>query len=120
MNKKEYILIAGLLILGLLSYFFMYNIEPGAMVKIEVSQKLYGTYALNKDQEILVKDSKGVILCTSEIKDGSIRVKSSTCTDKICIKEGEISSSGQTIICLPNQVVITVINEKEQIDGVLK
>lgn len=30
------------------------------------------------------------------------------CKDKICIKHGEINVAGQSIVCLPNKISITV------------
>ncbi|MDD2371418.1 MAG: NusG domain II-containing protein [Firmicutes bacterium] len=119
-NKKEILIVIGLLILALTSYLFINNQNPGAKVKIEVNQRLYGTYDLNKTQEILVRDNGGNILLRSLIINGKIHVISSTCKDKICVHQGEISLSGQTIVCLPNKVVITIINDADKIDGVLK
>jgi len=119
-NKREIIIIIALLILAFASYFIINNKGPGAKAQIEVAQNLYGTYDLSKDQDIIIKDSKGQIIMTAKISNGTIRVITSTCRDKICIKEGAIDLSGQTIVCLPNKVVITVINDNNQIDGVLK
>ena len=43
------------------------------------------------------------------------------CKDKICKNHKEISKSNESIICLPNEVEITVISDKsEDIDGVAK
>ena len=54
-----------------------------------------------------------------EIKDGAVRVVSSPCPEKICIKTGRISKPGQWIACLPNRVFISIRGRKsEQPDAI--
>lgn len=54
-----------------------------------------------------------------EIADGAVRVISSPCPEKICIKTGRISKPGQWIACLPNRVFISIRGRKsEQPDAI--
>jgi hypothetical protein len=54
-----------------------------------------------------------------EIKDGAVRVISSPCPEKICIKTGRISKPGQWIACLPNRVFISIRGRRsEQPDAI--
>ena len=48
---------------------------------------------------------------TIEILNYHVRVKESSCPNKVCVKQGFISSMGQQIICVPNGIVIQI--EKE-------
>ena len=43
-----------------------------------------------------------------EIKDGKARLTNASCPDKLCVNMGYISKNGQSIICLPNKVVIEI------------
>lgn len=43
-----------------------------------------------------------------EVGDGKIRVIDADCPDKIDVKQGYISNIGETIICLPNKMVIEI------------
>lgn len=53
------------------------------------------------------------------IEEGSARVVSSPCAEKICIKTGRISKPGQWIACLPNRVFISIRGRKgEQPDAI--
>ncbi len=58
---------------------------------------------------------------TLEVSDKKIRVSDSDCPDKVCVKTGFISSSKQTIVCLPNRISVRIINENndDNIDIVL-
>lgn len=57
------------------------------------------------------------------IMNGGVSVEDADCPDKICLKQGFINKSGQSIICLPHKLVIEIIgNTKEEksseIDGI--
>lgn len=45
---------------------------------------------------------------TIEITEGKIRIKSATCSDQVCVRTGFIQRAGQTIVCLPHQLVIEI------------
>lgn len=59
---------------------------------------------------------------TVELSDGRIQIKSATCNDQVCVRTGFINRAGQTIICLPHQLVIEIQNvgddslESDQVD----
>ncbi len=45
---------------------------------------------------------------TIEVKNGSVRVLHSDCPHKICVHTGRINSSAQTIVCIPNRILIEI------------
>ena len=45
-----------------------------------------------------------------------VHVIDADCRDRLCIKRGSIKYPGQTIICLPNRLVIKIIGEEKQLD----
>lgn len=42
------------------------------------------------------------------LETGRVRVIESTCPDKVCVRSGWISRSGQAIVCLPNRIVVRI------------
>lgn len=44
-----------------------------------------------------------------ECRGGYVWVRESCCRNKVCVKYGKIKTVGQTIVCLPNQVVIRIV-----------
>lgn len=119
-NKREAIIIFTLLFIALAGFLFTRVSSKGSKVQIEVAQKIYGTYNLSIDQTIQIFDEQGHFLLNCEIKNSTIKVLTSECPDKICIDEGTKGQAGQTIVCLPNKVVIRIINDDSNIDGVLQ
>jgi len=45
-----------------------------------------------------------------EVTGGRVRMLDSACPDKLCVKTGWISSTGESIVCLPNRVVIEIVS----------
>ena len=42
------------------------------------------------------------------IQDGCARIEEADCPDKLCVKQGTVSKSGESLVCLPNRVVVAV------------
>lgn len=68
------------------------------------------TYPLSTDRTVTV--SSGNITLTVEIRDGRARVSDSDCPDKICQRTGWISRKGETVICAPAAVRLTITDPK--------
>ena len=45
---------------------------------------------------------------TVEIKDGKVSVSEASCKNQICVKHSSISHSGESIVCLPNRLVVRI------------
>ena len=91
----------------------------GSNIKITVDGKEYGTYSLFQEQTITI--GEGETLNIIEIKGGKAYMKDASCPDKLCMDQNEISFDKESIICLPNKVVITVISDVESdLDGVIR
>ena len=52
-------------------------------------------------------ESRGYTL-TVEEKDGAVSVASSDCPNQDCVHSGAISRAGQSIVCLPARVAVTL------------
>lgn len=45
---------------------------------------------------------------TVVIKNGAVYMESASCKNQICVATGKISKKGETIVCLPNKVVVEI------------
>ena len=66
-----------------------------------------GEYPLSQDIDLVI-ESPGRGTNHLVIQDGKATVTEASCPDKICVRQGPASESGQTIVCLPNRVVVTI------------
>lgn len=112
-RRNDVIFIAVILLVAMAAmiYLFVFRKE-GNVVKVTVDGKLYGTYSLsdniNKD---IIAGEDGTSLNRLVISDGKAYMEYATCPDGICVDHRPIFRDGESIVCLPNRVVITVITE---------
>ena len=108
---KVLLILAGLGVV-FLGVYFLYPREQASLVMISVDGETVGTYDLNVNQTIpiFVKGQETNVL---EISRGQAFMKEADCPDHLCMKQGEISHKGETIVCLPNRVVIEVESNQD-------
>ncbi|MCR4594559.1 MAG: NusG domain II-containing protein [Clostridiales bacterium] len=46
-------------------------------------------------------------------ENGEIYVKDSSCPDKVCVRTGHISKTGESAVCVPNRVSVTITGGKK-------
>ena len=98
------ILVAVIAVAGACLYLFH---DEGDTVTVSVDGKVIATYPLDVDRvEEIRTDGDG--LNRLVIKDGKAWVETASCPDGICAAHKPIYREGESIVCLPNKVVITV------------
>lgn len=112
-----------LLIAGAVGLFMFFFKDSGSCVSVEVNGEEVMSLPLNKDTsiEICPENSEDDFTNTLTVKDGKAFMSYANCPDQICVNRGEISYEGETIVCLPHKVVITVSKgEKSETDAAAK
>ena len=112
-------LIAALLLLSFASLGGMRLADfSGTHVAVSVDGRRMLELPLGRDARTLVRGplgETGII-----IEDGTARIGSSPCPDGLCMHMGRIRHTGETLICVPNRVFVTVRGGRDgvQFDGV--
>lgn len=120
LKKGDIVLIICVFCIAALIFCAVYFLSPqGYTVKIEVDSENVAAFSLNENRTYTVKKD-GKVTNVVEIKDKKVSVTAADCPDKICVKHREISKSGESIICLPNRVVVSIEGENEEVDGVAR
>lgn len=106
-HRFDFALGAALLVVALCLFLVVGKLEKtGGTVTVKMNDDVIGVYSLSVDGEYPITSFYGSN--TLVIKDGKAWVKDSSCPDHICENTGKISKLGETIICLPNTVFITI------------
>ena len=108
-TKKKYrldiIIIAAILLVSLsLLLIVTLSKEEGSVVVVEIDGTTVATYPLDKNAEYSLNGGSNVLV----IEDGVAYMSYSNCPDHTCEKTGKIRYVGQTIICLPNKIAVTI------------
>lgn len=115
-RKGDMILIVVILALAAAAYFGikfyqrMSTKEPVAVVTVDGDE--YGRFPLDQDvkEKIELPDGAYNILM---VKDGAADITDASCPDGICVNHRAISRQSETIVCLPNKVVVEIQNGEE-------
>ena len=102
-------ILLGLCLLVFLGYRVFLRTK-GSRIVITKNGEVYGTYSLEKEQTIEIKDKDGTVTNTLIIKDQKADMESADCPDRLCVKQKAISLENENIVCLPNKVVVTVVD----------
>ena len=120
-RKGDMVLIVVILALAAAAYFGikfyqrMSTKEPVAVVTVDGDE--YGRFPLDQDvkEKIELPDGAYNILM---VKDGAADITDASCPDGICVNHRAISRQSETIVCLPNKVVVEIQNgEKSDVDS---
>ena len=99
--------VAAVIVLWLVYAFVFQKPSGGGTVEITVGGELFGTYALSEDRTLVVPGVNGGEN-TVVFENGQVHVQAASCPDHLCVRQGQISHRGQSVVCLPNGLVITV------------
>ncbi|MBQ7015933.1 MAG: NusG domain II-containing protein [Firmicutes bacterium] len=121
-KKRNDIILAVVMILVAAAGFLWYNLakEEGAAVMLIQNGEEVQSFSLNDEVEYLIEtedDSFNLLV----IQGGKAFMKEASCPDQICVNHRPVSNVGETIVCLPNEIVIKVIekNSQSEIDMVI-
>lgn len=119
-NHLDLVIIACMIAIGLLVMIVVLFVQKdGEMVTVEVSGREVASFPLSEDVTYVI-DGKNGGTNTLMIKDGYAWVEEASCPDGLCRNMGKIHNSSQSIICLPNEVVIRITGgEDSEIDAVI-
>ncbi len=113
-TKKDIIILAVILVAAcalLLSVKLGRGSAKTALISVDGRD--YMKVPLENDDEITLENGVKII-----VKDGSIGFCESDCPDKICIRTGMLSKSGEVAACVPNRTVISVEGGSNAVDAI--
>lgn len=117
LKKKDIVLIVIILIVAALAFFLhaIIGARGAGCITIKVNGAIEGVYTLGEDQEIEINGGTNHLV----IKNGKADMTEADCPDKLCVHQKPVSKNHESIICLPNKVVVEVdSSENSEFDAV--
>ena len=105
MKKKDLILIGVILAVILISVLVISLVKKdGDYVIVRVDGNEVARYDLSVDGQYELNGGTNIL----RIEGGKAYLVSANCPDHLCVNQGKIDQSGETITCLPNRLTVTV------------
>lgn len=109
LTKKDIIFIICLVAIG-----FAFSMISYFSAKGEAAVVRYNGETVEKidlSAEYYERKINGVtVVC----EDGSVYIKDSSCPDKVCVRSGKLSNSGESAVCVPNKVSVEIVGKSEK------
>lgn len=110
--KKKDVLLA-LIILCVIGFTVLIRTYIGGAganrVVIKVNGAIQGVYSLAEDREIKINEGTNIL----KIKNGEADMVEADCPDQLCVNQKPVSLDHESLICLPNRVVVEVESKEE-------
>ncbi|MGN1112817.1 MAG: NusG domain II-containing protein [Acutalibacteraceae bacterium] len=115
--RADIIIILLVALLALLSVLFVFSSNGSPKyASVKLNGIAIAEYSLHRTGEYELSGENGITLTLVIEKDG-VFVRHAECPDKLCEKTGKISGAGQSIICLPAKISISLEGGSEEIDA---
>lgn len=113
MSKKlrnDLLLAGGILLAAtLFALIFFMTRQEGAYAAVIKDGREVARYSLAEAREVpLIANGETTNLLV--IEGGKAFMREANCPDQICVKHRAISKVGETIVCLPNEIVIKIVD----------
>ena len=119
LKKKDWILIITVIsvaMLALVLHMIIGGTGAGSAT-VTIEGKIQGVYSLKEDRIIEINDGTNIL----QIKNGYADMIEADCPDKLCVHQKAVSKRGESIICLPNKVVVSIESEENsEFDAVVQ
>ena len=76
--------------------------KQGSRVVVKQDNKIVYNESININKTVDTPTN------TVIIKDGIVYISDATCKNQVCVNTGKISKKGESIICLPNKVIVEI------------
>ena len=117
LRKADLLLLAAALVFGAVLAAVLLLRSPGGTVQVRVAGAITAGYPLDRDASYTITGVNGGTNLLV-IEDGAARIEEASCPDGVCVHTGRIRRNGQSIVCLPNQVVVEIVSDTENSSGV--
>ncbi len=111
--RNDIILVAALLaaVAAAFAVIQLTKTNGGYAVVVQDGKEI-AAYPLNVDTSVTIRNENGGYN-TLVISDGKADVTEADCPDKLCVNQHSISHNGETIVCLPNKLVVKITSDSE-------
>ncbi len=103
--RADLLLIAALLLTALALFLWQRSARTGGnTAAVYVDGRLEGAYPLDRDARIPIGGGHNLLL----LENGAADMVEADCPDRICVDMHPIRYVGETILCLPNRVLVQI------------
>lgn len=110
MRKNDFIFLIGIIIIAGICFGIQFlTSDSGGNLIVQIDGEKTGSYPLDEDAEFEINGGTNLV----KVAGGKVQMVRADCPDQICVHHKEISKNNETIICLPNKIVLSIESKEE-------
>ena len=82
--------------------------SEGNTVTVQIGNDIHSSYPLDCDTVVTLYSEDSEQFNVMVISNGKVSISDASCPDLICAHHRPIENGGDTIVCLPNKVIVTI------------
>lgn len=107
-RRNDILLVIGIaLIAAVIALIYFSSRKEGSYAVIIKDGTETARYSLSEEQTIPISNGD-TVTNVLVIKDGRAYISEAICPDQICVEHSAVSKVGETIVCLPQKLVIKI------------
>ena len=108
-HRNDILLVAGIVVVvAVFSLVYFLTRREGAYASVIKDGDEIARYSLSENITVPIYDDE-TVTNVLVIEDGKAYMSEAICPDQICVKHRAISKVGETIVCLPQELVIKIV-----------
>jgi len=115
MKALDWISLVLIVLTGTAGIVYSLGGPKGSGVTVSTPKGTY-TYSLSANRTVELPGEIGNFIL--EIADGKVRIVKSPCPHQVCVRKGWCGISGDSILCIPNKVIIKIDGGVNGVDAV--
>lgn len=106
-HRNDAILIAALLLAGgALLLWLGLTRQAGGTARVQIGGETVMELPLSQDARVVL--GEGGHTNTLVIENGAARVEQADCPDQVCVRQGAVRYNGESIVCLPHKLIVSI------------
>ena len=122
-NRRDALVAAAVVALAVVTALLVYGPRTGAgqltAVITQHGQTVRTVALTGLDKELVIPLDDGTYHLTVRVSGDAAYIADSDCPGQDCVHTGAITRAGQSIVCLPAQVVVSLVSTSSDVDAVL-
>lgn len=112
-RRNDIFLLLGILLaVALFGLIFALTRKEGAYAAVIKNGTEIARYSLAEERQVPIAED-GTVTNLLVIKGGKAQITEAICPDQICVEHRPVSKVGETIVCLPEELVIKIVASED-------
>ncbi len=123
MKKGDIKVILIIVLLVIVTYGYVFYVgftTDETILRVSRDQEILHEYKLDESYKNMIKIEDDENYNVLYIENGEVWIGEASCLNQVCVNHSKISNVGETIVCIPNRLILEIIGDNKTIDVIVE